>query len=339
MILVTGATGHIGNVLVRELLKRGERVRVLVRGSGMPPALAGLDVEVASGDILDPASLDTAMQGISLVYHLAARISLTNGPDPEMERVNLEGTQNVIAAIRRSGTARLVYASSVYALRKPLDGAPIDETQPFEPLDCQGAYDRSKALASLAVQRAVAEGLDAVILCPTAVTGPYDYHDSEAGRAIRLYMRPGLKFYVDGAYDFIDVRDAARGFILAAQQGRRGGTYILGGDRLTVREMAQTVWAAAGGWHVSFKVPLGLAYRVAALMPLYNQLTGARPLFTRYSLDAISSNSYISHARASRELGFQPRPARQALTDAVRWFQQMQVSGTSISEPIPKSAV
>jgi dihydroflavonol-4-reductase len=324
MILVTGATGHIGNVLVRELLKRGERVRVLVRTAGMPPALAGLDVEVASGDILDPASLETAMHGISLVYHLAARISLTTGPDPEMERVNLDGTQNVIAALRRSGTARLVYASSVYALRKPLDGAPIDETQPFEPLDCQGAYDHSKALASLAVQGAVAEGLEAVILCPTAVTGPYDYHDSEAGRAIRLYMRPGLKFYVDGAYDFIDVRDAARGFILAAEKGRSGGIYILGGDRLTVREMAQTVWAAAPGWHVSFKVPLWLAYRVADLMPLYNRLTGARPFFTCYSLDAISSNSYISHARASRELGFQPRPARQALTDAVRWFQQMQ---------------
>jgi dihydroflavonol-4-reductase len=279
------------------------------------------------------------MHGVSMVYHLAARISLATGPDPETERVNLEGTQNVLAAIRRSGTARLVYASSVYALRKPPDGTPVDETQPFEPLQCQGAYDRSKAMASLAVQRAVAEGLDAVILCPTAVTGPYDFHGSEAGRAIRLYMRPGLKFYVEGAYDFVDVRDAAEGFILAAAQGRRGESYILSGDRLTVQEMIQTVWAVAAGWHASLKVPLWLAYWAADLMPFYNRLTGARPLFTRYSLDAIGSNSHISHARASRELGFHPRPARYALADAARWFQQMQNSGMPSSDPVPKATI
>ena len=214
MILVTGATGHIGNVLVRELLGCGERVRALLRPGKAPLALAGLDVELTPGDILDTDSLDRAMRGVSLVYHLAARISLRSGPDPETEQINLGGTRNIIAAVRRSGAARLVYASSAYALRKPMDGSPIDETQPFDALQCQGAYDRSKAAASLAVQRAVANGLDAVIVCPTAVTGPYDFHDSEAGRAIRFYMRPGLKFYVKGAYDFIDVRDAAQGCIL-----------------------------------------------------------------------------------------------------------------------------
>ena len=332
MILVTGATGHIGNVLVRELLRRGEGLRVLVRPGKPPLALAGLNVEMIPGDILDQSSLERAVQGVSQVYHLAASISLATGPDPETERVNLEGTRNVIAAIRRNGAARLVYASSIYALRKPLDGTAIDETQPFEPLLCQGAYDHSKALASLAVQEAAAQGLDAVIVCPTAVTGPYDFHYSEAGRAIRLYMRPGLKFYVQGAYDFIDVRDAAQGFILAAERGRGGETYILGGERMTIREMAQIVEEAAGGWHAGFEVPLWLAYWVADLMPFYNELTGTKPFFTRYSLDAVCSNSLVSHARASRELGFQPRPARQALADAVGWFQHGQTSGTPIPE-------
>ena len=281
-------------------------------------------------------SLERAMHGVSLVYHLAARISLASGPDPETERVNLAGTQNVIAAMRRSGTARLVYASSVYALRKPPDGALIDESQPFDALQCQGAYDRSKARASLAVQVAVADGLDAVIVCPTAVTGPYDYHGSETGRAIRLYMQPGLKFTVKGAYDFIDVRDAARGFILAAGQGRRGETYILSGDRLTVREVAQTIWQAAPGWHASLEVPLWLAYWVAGLMPFYAELTGTQPIFTRYSLDAIGSNSHFSHARASRELGFQSRPARQAVLDAVRWLQQGPAGWLPVPDTIPK---
>jgi dihydroflavonol-4-reductase len=332
MILVTGATGHIGNVLVRELLRAGQRPRLLVRSAGSLPALAGLDVEIFPGDILDQDSLERAVQGVSLVYHLAARISLASGPDPETERVNLEGTHNVIAAVRKSGAARLVYASSIYALRKPPDGTAIDETQPFEALLSQGAYDHSKALASLAVQEAVSQGLDAVIVCPTAVTGPYDFHDSEAGRAIRLYMRPGLKFYVQGAYDFIDVRDAAQGFILAAEKGRGGETYILGGDRMTVREMTRIVAEAAGGWHAGIQVPLWLAYWVADLMPIYNGLTGTQPLFTRYSLDAVGSNSLISHARASRELGFQPRPARQALVDAVRWFQHRQEFAVTLPE-------
>jgi nucleoside-diphosphate-sugar epimerase len=312
---------------------------VLVRPGKKSLALAGLDVEKVHGNILDTDSLERALQGVNLIYHLAARISLATGPDPQTELVNLNGTRNVIEAMRRTGTARLVYASSVYALRKPMEGAPIDEIQPFDAFQCLGAYDYSKARASLAVQWAVSEGLDAVIVCPTAVTGPYDFHGSKAGRAIRLYMRPGLKFYVQGAYDFVDVRDTAQGFILAAEKGLRGETYILSGDRMTVREMAQTIGEAAGGWHASLEVPLWLAYWVADLMPYWAELTGVKPFFTRYSLDAVCSNSLVSHAKASRELGFHPRPARQAVLDAVRWFQQGQVPGTSIAETISKAAV
>jgi dihydroflavonol-4-reductase len=338
MILVTGATGHIGNVLVRTLLGRGERVRALVRPGSTPAALAGLDVEIASGDILDPGSLERAMQGVRLVYHLAACISLATRPDPGLERVNVDGTRNVLAAMRRSGTPRLVYASSIYALRKPEEGIPIDETQPFEAQNCQGPYDQSKARASLAVQEAAAGGLDAVIVCPTAVTGPYDFHESEAGLAIQLYMEPGLKFHVKGAYDFIDVRDAAQGFILAAEKGRSGETYILGGERLTVRELAQMIGETAGGWHAGIEIPLWLAYWAASLAPLYCEITGAKPFFTRYTLDAIGSNSLISHEKASRELGFHPGPARQAVLDAVKWFQEMR-SGAAIPEMLPKAAV
>ena len=345
MILVTGATGHIGNVLVRELLRDGQRVRALVRPGKPPLALAGLDVEIVPGDILEPDSLKAALHGVSLVYHLAARISLASGPDPQTDRINLVGTRNVLAALasfapgHRSEMPRLVYASSIYALRKPAGGTPIDETQPFDAEQCLGAYDCSKARASLEVEKAAENGLEAVIVCPTAVTGPFDFHGSEAGRAIRLYMQPGLKFYVEGAYDFVDVRDAARGFILAAEKGRSGETYILSGDRLTVREVAQTVQEEMGSWHANLEVPLPLAYWIADLMPMYSELTGMRPFFTRYSLDAICSNSHISHAKATRELGFQPRPARQAVVDAVRWFQEANAPGESMPVSIPKAAV
>jgi dihydroflavonol-4-reductase len=338
MNLVTGATGHIGNVLVRELLGRGERVRALVRPGKIPLALDGLDVEIVPGDVLDPASLRQAMDGVKVVYHLAARISLETGPDPETEQVNYQGTLNVLAAAQAAHIRRLVYASSIYALKKPAQGIPIDESQPFDTTGCKGAYDCSKARASLAVQQAAAAGLDVVIVCPTAVTGPYDFHESEAGRAIRLYMRPGMKFYVDGAYDFIDVRDAAQGFVLAAEKGRSGETYILSGDRMTVREVAQTVWRATGRGSAGIAIPLELAYLAADLMPFYAELTGVKPFFTHYSLEAVCSNSQISHAKASRELGYHPRPARQAVADAVRWFQDGMEPEGPLPETIAKAA-
>jgi dihydroflavonol-4-reductase len=185
----------------------------------------------------------------------------------------------------------------------------------------------------------VLDGLDAVIVCPTAVTGPYDFHNSDTGRAIRLYMQPGLKFTVKGAYDFIDVRDAAHGFILAAEKGRRGETYILSGERLAVRDVARMIWQETHGWHANLEVPLWLAYWIAGLMPFYAELTGSEPVFTRYSLDAICSNSHFSHAKTSRELGFQPRPARQAVLDAVRWFQQGPDLYIAHSETVPGAAV
>ncbi len=331
--LVTGATGHIGNVLVRQLLERGQRLRALVRPGKIPVALEGLDVEIVPGDVLDADSLARAMQGVDVVYHLAARISLASGPDPETERVNLEGTRNVLAAAGATGVRRLVYASTVYALRVPEAGV-VDESLPFDPAHARGAYDRSKAAASLAVQNAAAAGLEAVIVCPTAVAGPYDFQVSEAGRGILYNMRPGVKFTVDGAYDFVDVRDAAHGLVLAAEKGRRGETYILGGGRLTVREVAECIWEEAGGWHAGFWLPDWVADLAAGVLPLFS----GEPLVTPYSLAAVRSNSHISHEKAARELGFRPRPARQAILDAVRWWQERLGEPSPVPETIARAA-
>ncbi len=320
MHLVTGATGHIGNVLVRQLLARGERVRVLVRPGRPLIALDGLCVELAYGDVLDFETLAQAVEGVDVVYHLAARVCLTSWSDPLTERVNLEGTRNVLAACQatwgKGWSGRVVYASSVYALR-PLSDGTIDERLPFDSQAARGTYDRSKAAASLEVQRAAADWLDAVIVCPTAVVGPYDFHESEAGRGIRYAMRPGIKFYVDGAYDFVDVRDVALGCILAAERGRRGEKYILGGERLSVRAAMETAARTAGVPSWLTRVPDWLADAAAEILPVFSE----RPLVTPYALAAVRSNSHISHAKAEHELGFRPRSARQAIVDAVRWQQ------------------
>ena len=328
MHLVTGATGHIGNVLVCQLLGRGERVRALVRPGGIPAALTDLPVDLVPGDLLDPRSLADALQGVKYVYHLGARISLGPGPDAETWRVNMEGTRNLVEAALRAGIQRFLYASSIYSLRRPVTGL-VDETLPFDPASAYGDYDRSKAAASLVVLQAVAQGLDAVLLCPTAVTGPFDFRDSEAGRAIRYNLTPGIKFTVDGAYDFVDVRDAARGFILAAEKGRTGETYILGGERLTVQEVSCLIWQAAGGWHWGIHLPGWVADLAAGVLPLLSH----EPLVTPYTLGAIRSNSNISHEKATSELGYHPRSISIAVGDAVRWWQACKGKKTTAGQP------
>jgi dihydroflavonol-4-reductase len=333
MILVTGATGHIGNVLVRQLLERGQRVRAFVRPGSNRVALQGLDVECVPGDILDVGSLQRAMEGVSLVYHLAAKISLASGADAETETVNQEGTRNVLAVVNHAGVQRLVYASSIYALRVPERGV-VDEHLPFDPEHARGVYDRSKAAASLEVLRAAANGMDAVIVCPTAVAGPFDFHVSEVGRGILYNLNPGIKFYVDGAYDFVDVRDVAHGLVLVAEKGQRGENYILGGDRLTVRDVAECIWEAAGGWHTGFWLPDWAADLAAGILPLLMD----NPIVTPYSLAAVRSNSLISHEKALRELGFYPRPARQAILSAVRWWQERSSEPGVLPETIARAA-
>ena len=320
MILVTGATGHIGNVLVRKLIEQGEKVRALIwRGEDTTP-LEKLDVETVEGDVLDPESLKPAFKGVEKVFHLAGIISIMPGQNPLVWRVNVEGTRNVLNAARQAGVRRLVYTSSIHAIQRAQHGKVIDESLPFDPNNPYGAYDRSKAEASLEVQKATADGLDAVILCPTGVIGPYDFRGSELGEVIRGAAEARPMFYVEGAYDFVDVRDVADGLIAAAEHGRRGESYILGGNKISVRYMLETVREVTGKAFASIKIPFSLAEFAARFTPWYYQKTKAKPRFTPYSLEVLQSNADISHAKAARELGYKPRPVIETIADTVRWF-------------------
>jgi dihydroflavonol-4-reductase len=320
MILVTGATGHIGNVLVRRLLENGEQVRALVwRGEDSTP-IQGLELERIEGDVLDPQSLERALKGVDRVYHLAGIISIMPGRSPLVWRVNVDGTRNVLAAARRAGVRRLVYASSIHAIARAPHGVPIDESLGFDPTNPYGEYDRSKAAASLQVQEAAAEGLDAVIVCPTGVIGPYDFRGSEMGEVLRGAAEARPMFYVEGAYDFVDVRDVVEGMIAAEARGRTGESYLLAGHRLSVREIIAGVRAATGRAFASIKIPLGLAHFAARFTPLYYRLTRRKPRFTPYSLEVLRSNSVVSRAKAERELGYRPRPMAETIADTVRWL-------------------
>ena len=320
MDLVTGATGHIGNVLVRKLLEQGKKVRALVwRGEDTTP-IQDLPIEQVEGDVLDPSSLEPAMEGVDTVYHLAGIISIMPGKSPFVWKVNVEGTKNVLATALRKRIRRLVYTSSIHAIQRAPHGVKMDESLGFDQENTYGEYDRSKAAASLEVQKAVEQGLYAVIACPTGVIGPNDYRGSEMGGVIRgaAYARP--MFYVEGAYDFVDVRDVADGLIAAAKKGRKGESYILSGHKISVRYLLETVREVTGKAFSSFKIPFSLAEFAAKFMPWIYIQTKSKPRFTPYSLEVLQSNSDISHAKATKELGFTPRPVYETITDTVKWL-------------------
>ena len=330
MNLVTGATGHIGNVLVRKLLEQGEKVRALIwRGEDTTP-LRDLPVEQVVGDVLDPASLGAAMNGIENVFHLAGIISIMPGKSPFVWRVNVEGTRNVLEAAQRARVRRLVYTSSIHAIARAPHGVEMDESLGFD-ADCTyGEYDRSKAAASLEVQNAAQVDLDAVIVCPTGVIGPYDFRGSEMGEVIRGAAQAKPMFYVEGAYDFVDVRDVADGLISAARQGRRGESYILSGNKISVRYMLETVREVTGKAFARIKIPFSLAEFAAKFSPWYYLKTKAKPRFTPYSLEVLQSNANISHAKAMKELGYKPRPVVETIADTVRWFFENRKVGAEI---------
>lgn len=321
MVLVTGATGHLGNVLVRELLARGERVRALVLPEDCSP-LQSLNVELVEGDVLAPPSLARAMEQVRVVYHLAGVISIVPGREEWMRRVNVEGVRNVATVALQAGVRRMVHVSSVHAFRRMPHGVVMDESTPLAPDSPAGTYDRTKAEGTLAMLQLIARGLDGVIVCPSGIVGPYDYRGSEMGRTVLDFTRQKVHFLVDGAYDFVDVRDVARGLIAACERGRTGEIYILSGTRARLTSIKAMAQAAAGVHSPHVVVPFGLANLIAGVAERLTWLTKQTPRFTRYALRTVRDNSAFSNAKARRELGYAPRPLEQTIADTVRWWRE-----------------
>ena len=320
MNLVTGGAGHLGNVLVRELLARGERVRVLVLPGEDTRSLEGVDVERVDGDILDRESLARAMEGVDVVFHLAALVSITEEKSYLLQEVNVEGTRNVIEMIQKMGVPKLIYTSSIHALERPPMGVSITEQLAFDPDNPAGPYDRTKAQASLLVQEATKRGLDARIVCPTGVVGPFDFRRSEMGELILSWMQKRVNVLVKGGFNFVDVRDVAQGEILARDNGKAGETYILGGERIELTALHKLVQKVLGRKTPPITFPLPIAMLITPIAELYYKITKTRPRFTRYSLATVDSNSDISSAKAETELGYNPRNLTQSMADTVRWW-------------------
>jgi dihydroflavonol-4-reductase len=319
-VTVTGATGHLGNVLVRELVRRGKRVRALVLPDDDARSLVGLPVETARGDVTLPASLPPAFRGAEVVFHLAGVVSISSLDDDRVLAVNAGGTRNVVAACREAGVRRLVHTGSVHSLVEPGPGEVLDESAGFDPSRSVGAYGRSKAEGALAVAEAARSGLDAVLVLPVAVIGPFDYRLSPIGELIALFARRLLPAIVDGGYDFVDVRDVALGQLSACDRGRRGESYLLTAGHLKVRELMRLLSDAAGRRPPRVAIPLPIAAAIARLAPAFERLTGKRALITPYSIHTLSMPFRIDGRRAREELGFDPMPLERSLADAWRWM-------------------
>ncbi len=316
-VALTGASGHVGANLVRRLLADGEHVRVLVREDTR--AMDGLDVELVHGDILDSDSLDRAFEGADTVYHLAAYISLLNDWD-KLERINVQGVANVVDSCLRQGVGRLVHASSIEALLYKTCPRPVTEADPPDYTMITSPYGRSKALGGKRVLDAIDRGLDAVIVHPTAVVGPYDYKPSHFGKVFIDFATGKLPAFVNGGFDLVDVRDLCDGIVAAAKIGKTGQRYILGGHFVSMKELGEILRDLTGKKPPSFITPMWLVKVAGTFTPAISKLTNSKPRFTRMTADVLGGDFRVSCHKAEQELGYTRRELKESLADALDWF-------------------
>ncbi len=318
--VVTGASGHIGANLVRSLVERGDGVRALIHMD--ETAIAGQSVDLFRGDVENVDSLLRAFDGADVVYHLAGRISVSYRRQPEIDAINVNGTRNVVQACRSCGVPRLVHFSSIHASVSPAAGLAVDENTPLVVGDGHPPYDYSKACGERIVCEAVGKGLNAIIVAPTAVVGPHDYRPSFFGRVLLSLARRQTPVLVSGGYDWVDVRDVVSATLSAADTAAPGSKYLLSGHWCSVMEVARTACEILGYNAPRFAAPLQIARACGPLAEYISRVIGRTPVFTRYSMEALASHRLVSHDKATRELGYQPRAFRQTLYDTLLWFEQ-----------------
>jgi len=319
-ILVTGATGHVGANLVRTLISQGHNTRALVHLNQDP--VNGLDIETVQGDICDLASLLDAFNNIEVVYHLAAHISILKNEWPLLQSVNVAGTRNVVDACIQRGVKRLVHFSSIHALFEESTNFPEDHLVPLSESQSYPPYDLSKASAEREVYKGLKEGLDAIIIRPTAIIGPYDYGPSHFGEALVRLANGKLPALISGGFNWVDVRDVVETAIQAENRATPGSRYIVGGHWVSLCDLAKLVEQITGVPSPRLVCPLWLARIGTPVIAAFDHLTGKKPLYTSVSLRAISSHRNINYQKTTLDLDYHPRPFRETIIDTLRWFEK-----------------
>ena len=322
LAVITGASGLLGGNLAAALRAERVHVRGIRRPSSKIDHLAHLDIEWMFADLDDVGGLTRAFAGADVVFHAAAAVEVTPVLSPAMRRTNVDGTAAVLAAVRAARATRLVHVSSVVAVGLSTDGRPCDEDAPWNFLDygLADGYAISKHQAEDLV-RAAGRDVDAVIVNPTYMFGPLDARPS-SGQMIRDIVRRKIPAWTPGLNDFVDVRDVARGAIMAWRRGGRGERYILGGERMSYRAVFERIAHLAGVEPPRFKLPRMAAMALGRGGDVYQRLTGRDPMVTSTAIRyAYTDRFQFSHARATRELGYRHGSIDVAITDALAWFR------------------
>jgi dihydroflavonol-4-reductase len=318
--LVTGGTGFIGANLVAALVARGDHVRVLRRDGSSLAALEGLDVECVTGDVLDQASVERAVTGCDQVFHVAAVASYWRTPRERIYEVNVEGTRIVMEACLRAGVHRVVHTSSVSAIGIPARGSVGTEETLFDPVSAAFPYADSKRLAEEVVRNAVAQGLSAVIVNPATVFGPRD-HYFNAGAAIIHSVRGRTQIAPPGGMCVADVDAIVQGHLAAAERGRIGERYILGGENLSYLAIAQIIADVCGSAAPRFVAPAWILPPVAVAVDLFNRLNLRPPIVSGEQIRMAAIQFFFDSQKAVRELDYPLLPFRDAVAQAYAWYK------------------
>ena len=321
--LVTGATGFLGRAVAEELVRRKAQVHALVLHDDPYTDLLPKEVRTVIGDVCDKSSLSDFFADAdsrTCVIHCAGIVSVASRPGPRLYQVNVGGTWKVLRQCMEHDVGKMVYVSSVHAIPEKSKGCIISEDCEFSPGLVDGDYAKSKAAATELVFDAAERGLNASIVFPSGIIGPGDLQGGSFTSMAKSFLSGKLPFAARGGYDFVDVRDVARGILACSESGEPGKGYILSGCYVTIRRMLQLVGKAAKLKYRSICLPLGLA-RLAA--PYYERrsLRERKPLFfTPYSVSVLASNGQFSHAAASERFAYQPRPIEETLGDMTAWL-------------------
>lgn len=319
---VTGATGFVGSHLARALTAQGAELRLLIRPTSRLDNIAELRAETAMGDLRNPESLKKAMTGCEFVFHVAADYRLWVRDPDQMYQSNVEGTRAIIQAAQESGVRRVIYTSSVATMAFTREGHIAGEDSPVSIQDMVGHYKRSKFMAEQIALEAGHNGANVVVVNPTTPIGEYDIKPTPTGRIVVDFLKRKFPAYVDTGLNLADVREVARGHLLAMEKARPGQRYILGGENLTLKHILDKLSALTGLPSPTMKVPHVVAMGFAVFDQFFTgTILGKEP---RATIDAVKmgrKKMFASSAKAERELGYKVLPVEDALRRAIDWFQ------------------
>lgn len=320
-IAITGGSGHVGTILIHKLLDLGHDLRVLINKS--EGAIGKLPIEKINGDTTNLTDIERLLEGQDIVIHLAALISIDGDKGGLVQKINVGGTKNIVDTCISKNIKKLIHVSSIHAYQPFPHNEALDETRPYVG-NTSYAYDFSKATAQQYVLEAVkTKGLHAVVLNPTGIIGPYDYLNSPKFKMLYQFYYDQIPILTPGGFDWVDNRDVADAIIAAIDKGKKGEAYLIAGKYYTVKQLSQQIGKVLHKKTPQTVLPFSILRLFLPFISVWSKITKTEPLYTKASLDYLKEgHPNISYQKANKDLGFQPRPLQESLSDTYEWMKK-----------------